>query len=261
MTSFVRSVWYPSYFTMVLGTCCRAVLTKYLKIGVARSDSEETVRQKRVLLVIMLALIAGGPLLCVVLFLASGMPWAALTTLLTGSLPACVAFVLYYKTHNVGISTWIVTIMPIFCISCVTVVCGGFRNAGYLPHYAFVSPLIWVCITRRALVGFVAFLAGVAAVAVFVAAEEPLYQWAVVTHGLVPELSSAMRSWHWLINMLQLQTLIFMFFGMTFLFPGSLCESALCCIPSPFTSLILLWSGNNLVPVPVCVGGEALCLH
>eukprot|EP00906_Rhabdomonas_costata_P036186 RCo050796 len=182
-------------------------LLSILNLGSSPTDSIDTAREKKVLLAVHVAVMLGGPVPNIILFIASGLRWAALVTALAASLPAYVSFGLFMATRNVKLSTWIISLMPLFGPLLIVLFCGGPLNSGYLP-YMFLSPMVWLCITRKLAVAGLLFGLATVAMVVVSAAEPALYQLTVERQGWVPAMSATWLRWHYCFNLIQLQTLV-----------------------------------------------------
>ena len=97
--------------------------------------------------------------------------------------------------------------MPLLGPTAIVFFCGGPKNSGYLP-YTFLSPFVWLCVTRRLRETGILFSLAVLFSALYTAMEPVVYHTAVDEWHLVSEMDATWIRWHYWINLVQLASLI-----------------------------------------------------
>ena len=187
-----------------------ARLKRLLDIGANTADSIETRRMKRVMLMVHYAIMFGGPVPCIVMYLLIGNRWAAVLAFCTASVPTYLSFFqFFFCPGRLMLSIWIVTLVALFAPGLVVILCGGPKNSGYLP-YTFLSPFVWLCVMRKLRSTAILFALAALLSSLYAAVEPVAYHYAVEQWNVSPSMDAVTNRWHYWINLVQMQLLVFL---------------------------------------------------
>ena len=174
---------------------------KLLHWGITPTDSVEVIRQKQLILLVHYIFLFFGPLVSLFLMLSSKMFVLVLITLIIPFSPIVVSFCVYCLTRKVKLATYTICVASFVVPTVVGFLSGNIVNLGFSTQMIFISPLMWLCITRRFLPSFLLFLAASTVVPLHVA---------LSSHNKLPDffqqqVPAEMLPWHWWCNAMQMQ--------------------------------------------------------